>query len=549
MSCRSMPRQRRIVGTSRPRRAHGKSALALALIALGLVAVPVAASNHDVCEGYTRKQLITRLGGGAAFSRTPATSVANLQEQMTAHRAEVEKLMADQGLAHLTDGLYAALDSGAVSERDLERGETFEWMAYRKRSGPTSYGPMCVAAKKTYDAFVIEVAEEKARPATAACSLKVSGGSCVGDRFNIDTSGSSPGVKVSIDGPGGGANPPSAAGTYRLTASAQAKGTKTVTTHTFGIPKVCVNLAYAGSETSEVEGDADTCEETASVMVKDCEPELSCSIQVDPSQVSRRESVTVNATSEGAESLTVEVTDPKGDSFATLTDFPATLNPKKTGVYQLDGTASNGGDSASCSAEFTVAADDSRWTARFFGLRVDPDEGPLRESTIRPDGVSERSHLHLDGAPGAGAELEYHFNDRVGLAGSVLVAALGSELFFDLDDEWESDEDDISFLAFLIGPNFHLTPDKKADVYFGLFAGLVDLGSTSYQVLGETQRRSFDADTAFGAQLGVDIPFGKGNWGFNLAARYMDLTVELGDDGPEVGADPLLVQAGFSYKF
>ena len=537
MSCR--PTCRRTV----------RNTLALSLLALGLAAaVPAAASNHGVCEGYDRKQRISRLGGRAAFTKTPVTSAENLKQQLDTHRAEVEALMASKGLGHLTDALYAAVAAGKVSERDLERGEVFEWMVYRKRSGPVAFGPMCVASKKTYDAFVVEVTEEESHPATAECALKVTGGACVGERFTIDTSGSSAGVKVDISGPGGSTNPPETPGTYRFTASAETQGSKTVTTHTFVVPKICLNLAYAGKATADEAGDIDSCQETASVEVPDCKP--SCAIRVTPGEVSKKESVTVDVTGNW-DAIEVEVTDPKSEPFAKLTDFPATVTPTKNGIYKLSGTATNAAGSASCTAEFTVAPKprDSNWTARFFGVRIDPDEGPFNESRIRPNGVSERSHLHLDGGAGAGVELEYHFNPRIGLAASAIFANLESELFFDLDDEWESDEDDISFLSFLVGPNFHLTPDKKADVYLGLFVGLVDLGSTSYQVLGETQRRSFDADTVFGAQLGVDIPFGSKGWAVNLAARYLDMTVETGEEGPEVAADPLILQAGFAYKF
>ncbi len=460
-----------------------RNTLALSLLAVGLAAVPAAASSHEVCDGFDRKSRISRLGGRAAFSKNPVTSTADLKQQLDAHRAEIEALMAGQGLGHLTDDLYAAVAGGKVSERDLERGEVFEWMVYRKRSGPTAFGPMCVAAKKTYGAYVIEVREEMPHPAKAECALTVTGGDCVGDRFVIDTSGSSAGVKVEIAGPEGSKNPPETPGTYRFTASAEARGTKTVTTHSFVIPKICLNLAYAGKTSGEEAGETDTCQQTASVDVPPC-PEAAPPVSV------------------------------KGDDD-----------------------------------DDDDSDDGSRWTARFFGVRVDPDEGPFRESTIRPNGVSERSHLHLHGGAGAGVELEYHFNPRIGLAASAIYAPLGSELFFDLDDEWESAEDDVSFLSFLIGPNFHLTPEKKADLYLGLFVGLVDLGSTSYQVLGETQRRSFDADTVFGAQLGVDIPFGQKGWGANLAARYMDMSVETAEDGPEIAADPLIFQAGLSYKF
>ncbi len=537
-----------------------RNPLTLILIAIGLAAVPIVAAGDEVCEGFDRKQRISRLGGRAAFSKTPVSSPADLKQQLDAHRAEVEALMAEKGLGHLTDALYAAVASGeGLSERDLERGEVFEWMVYRKRKGPAAFGPMCVAAKKTYGAYVVQVTEEDAGMAKADCALKVSGGACVGDPFVVDTGGSSSGVDVEMKGPGSKDGAPEVPGTYRFTASASAQASKEVTTHTFVIPKICLNLAYSGMTSAEMDGAMDSCSQSAEVKVPDCQ--ASVAITADPTEVRRKEPIQVEVsgtydqvtvTFKDKDGNAAEAVDADGNAISELKGS-GSISFKKAGTYTLTVDASRCDDlpqkcrqTATAEAMVTVKPG---WTARFFGVRLDPDEGPFRESTIRPDGVSERSHLHLDGGLGAGVEVEYQFNDRVGLAASAIYATLESELFFDLDDEWESAEDDISFLSFLVGPNFHLTPDKRADVYVGLFAGLVDLGSTSYRVLGETQRRSFDADTAFGAQLGVDIPIGKGDWAVNLAARYLDMTVETGEEGPEVAADPLIAQVGFSYKF
>ncbi len=536
-----------------------RNSLALSLLVLGLAAVPAAAAGDEVCEGYTRKQRISRLGGRAAFTKTPVTSPADLKAQLDEHRAEIEALMAEQGAGHLTEALYAAVASGeGLSERDLERGEVFEWMVYRKRKGPTASGPLCVTAKKTYDSYVIEVAETEEHPAKADCALEVSGGACAGDPFVVDTGGSSGGVKVEMAGPGSKDNAPEVPGTYRFTASAEAQGSKKVTTHTFVIPKICLNLAYSGMTSAKMDGAVDSCSETASVDVPDCQ--ASVTMTADPTEVRRKDPIQVDVsgtydqvrvTFKDEDGNAAEAIDAGGNAISEL-DGSGAISFKKAGTYTLTADASRCDDlpqkcRQTATAEAMVKVKPG-WTARFFGVKLDPDEGPFRENTIRPDGVSERSHLHLDGGIGAGAELEYHFNERIGLAASAIYVPLGSELFFDLDDEWESAEDDISLLAFLVGPNFHLTPDKKVDFYLGLFVGLADLGSTSYQVLGETQRRSFDADTLFGAQLGVDIPIGQGDWAVNLAARYLDMTVEM-DNGPEVAADPLMVQAGFSYKF
>ncbi|MEM7350028.1 MAG: outer membrane beta-barrel protein [Acidobacteriota bacterium] len=525
---------------------------------LGLGSVAEASSSEKYCDGYDRKQRIGRLGGRTAFSKTPVTSPADLAAQLDEHRSEIEAIMAEKGFGHLTEALYKAVHSGeGLSERDLVRGEVFDWMTFRKRKGPETYGPMCFNARKAYDAFVIEVKEEKPHPATAKCSLTATGGACVENEIKVNAAGSSKGVEVTMSGPGGSqkiisagktswSGLPSAAGTYTFTAKASATGSKTVTTHTFVIPKACLNLAYTGSETEEMEGAVDSCEQKATVKVDECKPH--CALEVSPTEVQRKENVTIDVSGKwDSGGIKVDVTDPKGN-VTTLTDFPATMTPRKRGVYQVMGTATNSAGEASCKSQFEVVKPESAWTARFFGLKLNPDDESIFASSLRPNGVSERTKVALDGGEGGGVGLEYHFNPRVGLEGSVLFAQLGSKFILDLDNDWEQDEDDSSFLAFVIGPNFHLTPDKRVDFYIGPFIGIVDIDDATYNALGETHRRSFDADTVIGLQLGLDIPFGDAGWAFHLGGRYMDLSVEV-DNGPEIGADPLLFEAGFAYKF
>ncbi len=537
-----------------------RNVIALTLLAMAAVTMPVAAAGGEVCDGYDQKQRISRLGGRAAFSKVPVKSPAELREQLDAHRAEVETLMAEKGLGHLTDALYSAVAGGeGLSERDLERGEVFQWMAFRKRGGPAASGPLCVATKKTYGAYAVKVTEEEMSTAKAKCALRVSGGACVGDAFVVDTSGSSKGVKVETKGPGGSGKTPQAPGAYSFTATAQTKGTKKITTYDFVIPKVCLNLAYSGMDSKEIAGAVDSCSESARVEVPDCRVALT--MNVDPTVVRRKESIQVDVSGtydqvqvafKDKSGNAAEAQDAAGNTISELTGS-GTVAFKKAGTYTLAATASHCNDlpdkcrqTATAEAMVTVKPG---WTLRFFGLRLDPDDGAIRQSSIRPDGRSERSVLTLDSGVGAGAGLEYHFTPRVGLEGSLLYVPLGSDFMFDIDADWAMDADDVEMLAFLIGPNFHLTPDKKVDLYFGPFVGVVDLGSTSYQVLGETHNRSFDADTVFGIQLGLDIPFGAGDWAVHLGARYMDMTVEISEESSEIAADPLGLEVGFAYRF
>ncbi len=573
-----------------------RNTLALTFLAISLVATPSSAANDQVCQDYDRKHTVKGLGGDHSFHKASEKTTCEQLQELLKHRRpgethwqELTKILKGRGLGHLAGKLWSAIEGCGenVKETQIENADTLYWMTFRKSGGATSVGADAKAGvcfdvgRKTYNAFEITVTETdegKWDKSQVNCDLKLTGGGAcaVKDPITLEaTSGAT--VKVSgqsepLTPTSSGENqytyPAPQAGSYSFDATwpgKTSKRTTKTTTHTFVVPKVCLNLAYNGSKEDTTTEERNVCKNqdpkaethkvTVTHEVPDCKASLS--VTADPPVVKRGEPIQVTISGDNDKRKVVFKKDGEqvnasqdGSEIAELTESGA-ISFKQAGAYSLEGTASRceGICMDKATAEPVVVTVKPGWTARFFGVRVDPDEGPFRESSIRPNGVSERSHLHLDGGAGAGAELEYHFNERIGLAASAIFANLGSELFFDLDDEWESDEDDVSFLSFLIGPNFHLTPDKKADVYLGLFVGLVDLGSTSYQVLGETQRRSFDADTAFGAQLGVDIPFGQKGWGVNLAARYLDMTVETGEDGPEVAADPLILQAGFSYKF
>lgn len=537
---------------------HNVSALTAVFLVALVAAAPAAASGHD-CSGYDAKSRFYKLGGPAAFAKSVA-SPGQLADRLEAHRADVQAVMSAHGVGHLTDALIAAARTGnGLSERDLTRGEAFEWMAYRKR-GPQTFGPACYAGRTTYSAYVIELTEEEMHGGEARCAIKADG-QWVDEDLRVDAGGSSDGVRVTMSGPGGEktiistgttwSGAVNAPGEYTFTATAQAPGTKTVTTHTFVIPKICLNIAYSGSTTEEMAAEPDTCTATAKVRVEERRPE--CTITVTPSEISRRSNVSVDVTGRwDPEGIRVAVTDPKGEEIAVLTEFPQTVELRRCGTYRFEGTATRSGMTEQCSATVNCtkpAVADGDWIFRAFGLSVATDGGEVFQSRIRPDGSSERSHTLLDGGTGLGVGLEYLFNERIGLEGSILYADLEGVFFFDIDDRWESDEQDVGMLAFLLGPNFHLTPASRVDFYIGPFVGLVDLDSASYRALGETTTLNYDDETVFGVQLGLDIPFGSAGWAFHLGGRFMDMSTEINDTGLELPVDPRIFELGLAYRF
>lgn len=107
---------------------------------------------------------------------------------------------------------------------------------------------------------------------------------------------------------------------------------------------------------------------------------------------------------------------------------------------------------------------------------------------------------------------------------------------------------DIDVTPLLVGANFHLTSGHSVDVYLGPFVGYVMYGDLDIQ--GE--KIGIDDDVAYGAVVGIDIPFGKGRWVFSGAARYMKTDAQPSESGPDALAlpvDPYVVQAGLGYRF
>ena len=110
-------------------------------LAVALVAGPVTAD--DACQGHTKRQRLTKLGGPNAFG-SAVNTMAELQQAFETRRDDIVFLLETQGLIDAAPGLFEAVREGRVVERNLNRGETFRWMAYRWTSKKGSLSPSWV---------------------------------------------------------------------------------------------------------------------------------------------------------------------------------------------------------------------------------------------------------------------------------------------------------------------------------------------------------------------------------------------------------------------
>lgn len=377
-----------------------------------MMSPPVQAASDDVCEGVPIKQRISRLGGPNSFSEgAVAGSVAELESLFARYQGDLRQVLESQGMAEVADPLFNAIASRqGITEGTVAPGDRFQWMAWRKRGEPTTTSPVCLATDRTYESFEIQV---------------------------------------------------------------QSEGANEISTHTFSVPKICLNLALVGTQTAAKPAPA-------------------------PAPVPEPE--------------------------------PAAPAPAPEAAAPVE--------------------DERRWTLRPFFAYVNPSDD-IKQSRVRPNGVSEQSTLSFGGGAGAGISAEYHFTDRLGLEVAAIIAELDSRFMFDLDEAWETDTDDISFTALTIGPNFHLTNNsEKVDLYVGPFVGFVDLGNSSYQTLGESVRRSFDDDFVVGVQVGADIPIVKSSpWKLHTGLRYIDFTADEDRTGDDADIDPLIFTIGAARSF
>ena len=197
-------------------------------------------------------------------------------------------------------------------------------------------------------------------------------------------------------------------------------------------------------------------------------------------------------------------------------------------------------------------AQDDRWQLRISGVWVDPD---VDFSDVDSDG--DRVRAGADGTIGLGLALERRFSPRLGFEVGALHAAPDVTLDADLAGGARFNvSDSVGFTAVTAGLNIHFTPDKAVDVYAGPLLAFVSFGDVGFrvQVAGQTLAEDFSTgdEFAFGAQIGADIGLGDGPWSLNLAARYLDVGLEVTDDGGEttdLGFDPLILSAGFGYRF
>ena len=196
-----------------------------------------------------------------------------------------------------------------------------------------------------------------------------------------------------------------------------------------------------------------------------------------------------------------------------------------------------------------AAATEGEWTLRFGAPWV--DSGPDLRFT------EEGSTIELAGQTGfgLGLSIERRMSDRLGWEFGATWTRSDVELRFSdpLFGTFVA-SDEMSPITLTAGPDIHLTPDSRADVYVGPLVAWVLNNDVAFSLLGETLDVKVDNNFAWGAVLGLDYPMGSEGWYFCGSVRYLESEADAApaddpSDTDSLAIDPLMVAVGFGYRF
>jgi outer membrane protein W len=116
------------------------------------------------------------------------------------------------------------------------------------------------------------------------------------------------------------------------------------------------------------------------------------------------------------------------------------------------------------------------------------------------------------------------------------------------------DSDRMTPFTLTFGPDIHLTPESRMDLYFGPVVAYVLYNDVAFELQGEWADVALDDNFAWGGLLGLDYPFGDQGWYLCGSVRYLDADADatLQADPTEtlsLAVDPLMVAVGFGYRF
>ena len=184
----------------------------------------------------------------------------------------------------------------------------------------------------------------------------------------------------------------------------------------------------------------------------------------------------------------------------------------------------------------TPASAQQEWHYKVFGGMA--YVSPLGEENVDVGGIEES--IQASEEIGYEFGVEFRFGKLVGL-----------ELSY-VDAEHDIEVGDVTIGTAELKPlnlalNFHIVPTKHFDLYIAPVASYVTWGD--FEPEGGGASEEIDSEIAYGAQLGIDIGFGK-TVAIYGGLRWLSLDAEPDDPASEtVAVDPLFARLGVAFRF
>jgi hypothetical protein len=491
-------------GTSSDARRFGAAVISSVVLAgASLWAAPAQAQGQagqpDVCKG----RWVRELAGPHAITKKPMNDLASLQNRLAELEPSIRIAVAkDRSLdPAVADAVIAAIRSGnGVTERQFVAGDDVKWMAFQPQRGVIEViSPPCMQLKKSYDAFAIEVSIPDPAPTTTAtaanCSITATRDcASTNPTINVSIAGSSPNARVTVTSNDQPPTPVSGVG------------------QSWSIPDAGPydrDLTYT-VRAQGTAGPARTARVYRFLMPKVCG--------------------NLSYLGEGPVATLSPATAPATCEDSVRVDRCAGAPPPPP--PEVDDEV------ASCT--------ESEWVARPMLFGFMPDGSQERDLNLPAYGPAAES-FELEDGFGVGFSIERRLGPVLGIEAGFLFGRGDTTYTVTAATASESDTHTANFYALMVGPNFHLTECGGVDFYVGPFIGYGGYADPNYWALDHHFHAAFDGRFIWGAQLGLDVPFDDGPWGFHGGVRWIDLAQDT--DAGEIAVDPLIVELGLSYWF
>ena len=562
---------------------------------------------QGVCEGAGTK--VTRLGNPATRFSSQVTSIEALQNMVGNSRGDIETLLRRAGFQGDPNDFFAAVSSGdGISSTNVEPGSRLGWMFFREKGAASLEQDVCWAGKAAFAGWEVQFSSQGqwysfvvpeacgnlallAQQQEPVCRVSIrdtAGETCEEKSLVIDASGSTGNLTVELIDPSGARRELTTGnsserrwtidsdltqGTFRVVATASEPNGRGGMLECRAEDSITRDCCIAEPPSISVDAVPDTVEPFQESTVT-ARPAVSACTEIERvtlngETVASPYQTMVSYPEPGSYSIPATVLDGRGQTAEASTTVTVTECETKDCKKQrkefvkeqrrrereearrardegrdsrASSTSSPGRRGGGAVGAATLAA--GEWVIRGWLAKIDA------EDFVMQGAGQVREKFQLDNGTGLGVQAERLFNSRVGLGFGLLAQRYDVQYLLDIGPLWEMDTDEATGFSLFVGPVFHLTPNSRVDLFISPFAAYTDPGDVSFSVLGVNERLDFDSEFSFGAQLGLDIPFGAdGKWGLHADVMYQELDLESDRPGVTLGADPLSAGLGFFFRF